>query len=1236
MGDEFKRAPESFPYAFAGMNTRTRPDQLPPNKYPVAMNIRAYSATSVRTRPGQVSKFVTGGHPILALGTYAALSGAGALITDNLPRALAYDSASAIYLDTGSLIGTLTTPFPTVIGAVMIPFRPNASPTPWMYVANGADYQKFSAPSLTNVVTQQNVGIAEPSSPPEAAPNLLGFSQFELPAVSWVAGGGAGVIADVTRTTDTIGVTFPDPVTTNRFILQVATAGAVQYQVNELVRWTIAAVGYFAPVEDVLPAIAPAGGMTIQAIYYFTGATGRCVIVPTQNALSPALPTFTGNDPASGSIFAEDLLSSLRRGSLLKLSGGAEIVMVLSVTRGPNNTLSFETTTTGTHAAAETITGLPAIAVSNTLGSLTGGAGAGATLDSLALSSAIGGAGLATYTESSTLVRDAFAKPFASSNAVVPQRDDYVHCSLKFDDITQVNEIKILIDVGDGSFTQNYYYYTVRPSDLADAVANLQTQLAAAQIVAQRAIIDAIDATADPNLVHSTVTDSGAQTAPGNNQWTEITFPMVSFTRVGDDQTLSLANTNAVQIIVNAAGACAFVYGGLYVAGGGQPDVGDAGSPYFYRVRPRSSITGVVGNPSASTRYGISCRRQPARVNLPSAAYDSQIDTWDIFRYGGTVTSWRFIGSTPSSNASFPDNYDDAAAQAGDALDFDNFQPWPTIDVQNNGTATIVGTTAIITQSTPTLQVDAQRYLPGTLVQLGGLNVYTLRKRPVILAANSYLLEFVENAGTGTNIPYQIQEPIVAQQRLPYTWGPDASGTVFACGDPLRPGTLSFAKNYAPDSAPDSYNIEIVVPSEPLIGGVTLDGLAFVASTERWWALYPQPTNPTQRYSVVQQPFTRGLVAPYGVCDDGQIIYWWAKDGIYSSAKGSLTDADLYNLFPHEGVVGQVVTYATVTVQPPDYSRAGTFRMAYANGYLYATYQDSGGIYHTLVQDTRTGAWSLDNYSPAVSIFHHPEQQAGTLLSNTARYDELLMGNIAGVVSTQTDLVNDLGGPIACQVSSAEFDGGDARAPKQWGDFFVDCVPAASTGLTFTGYSLGLTVTGVFQPLTPSANRQRTPVSVGGVVVSDFMGLRAAWSDDFTAQSAATTLYLWQPSFTIQPARAISWKTFGTSFGFEGYGHIREVAIAYVSTAAITLTITSYDGQSPAAITIPSSGGAYVKTLFPLTANKGQLYMVQATSSATFQLFLDDSEVRIGQWGRAGAYAVSRNFGGANTREAII
>jgi len=114
----------------------------------------------------------------------------------------------------------------------------------------------------------------------------------------------------------------------------------------------------------------------------------------------------------------------------------------------------------------------------------------------------------------------------------------------------------------------------------------------------------------------------------------------------------------------------------------------------------------------------------------------------------------------------------------------------------------------------------------------------------------------------------------------------------------------------------------------------------------------------------------------------------------------------------------------------------------------------------------------------------------------------------------------------------------------------------------------------------------------------------------------------------VQPAKTSGWQTFGTSFGMKGFGHLREIALAWLSTASITLTVTTFDGQSPQIIVIPSSGGVYKKQLFPFTANKGQLFQFQATSPSPFQIFEDDLEIRTGQWGRIGPYDIRKSFGG--------
>ena len=116
---------------------------------------------------------------------------------------------------------------------------------------------------------------------------------------------------------------------------------------------TIAGGGTW-PVQDVYPANPQP--MAISAIYYYNGNTGPCVIAPNNLAAGPGTE--------GESLYTQNLLSALRRGSLVTFAGGiAETCLVLSVTEGPNGTVCFETSTINTHTAAETLTSPQAIQV---------------------------------------------------------------------------------------------------------------------------------------------------------------------------------------------------------------------------------------------------------------------------------------------------------------------------------------------------------------------------------------------------------------------------------------------------------------------------------------------------------------------------------------------------------------------------------------------------------------------------------------------------------------------------------------------------------------------------------------------------------------------------------------------------------------------------------------------------------------------------------------------------------
>ena len=67
---DFQRPRDGFRFAFGGLHLNDRPDAVPPGKYVLAQNIRAYSGNTIRTRPGQQLRFTTGGAPITDLSSY--------------------------------------------------------------------------------------------------------------------------------------------------------------------------------------------------------------------------------------------------------------------------------------------------------------------------------------------------------------------------------------------------------------------------------------------------------------------------------------------------------------------------------------------------------------------------------------------------------------------------------------------------------------------------------------------------------------------------------------------------------------------------------------------------------------------------------------------------------------------------------------------------------------------------------------------------------------------------------------------------------------------------------------------------------------------------------------------------------------------------------------------------------------------------------------------------------------
>jgi len=212
----------------------------------------------------------------------------------------------------------------------------------------------------------------------------------------------------------------------------------------------------------------------------------------------------------------------------------------------------------------------------------------------------------------------------------------------------------------------------------------------------------------------------------------------------------------------------------------------------------------------------------------------------------------------------------------------------------------------------------------------------------------------------------------------------------------LRPGTLYWCKGSNLDSAPDTNQMDVTDPSEPLVNGAMSGGRGVLASIKRFWVIMPNFFNALatatgtsgSTWTLQATSITRGLFIPRCLAvSGGGNIFFRVDDGIHISPGGlgseSLTDGDLYPLFSHEGSTPAAVVRNGKTIYPPNDSQPQKQQFSYQNGYLYYDYYGTDDAYHTLVFDEAAGGWIYDLYSTQV-VTHAPNE------------DESIQGILAG------------------------------------------------------------------------------------------------------------------------------------------------------------------------------------------------------------------------------------------------
>ncbi len=912
----YQRDPNGMRLQFGGMNIVLPPDQMPLNKYPFAQNIRAYLRDQIIARATEDSSVCTLPYAVHSLrrlnDTTPAGPPQGFILVAGASTNL---YAKCAQVDSGLSGNPIS----------MIPFRPNASVQPWMYVGDSIKMDKVRSDGL-----RYKMGIAEPqaaptitSTPAATVLSLLG----PVTVTYWGDSPHSGPVSDY------IWKSINDP------------GGSGPVRINT-----------------------PASGVTTGNSLLFDVIHGNqgTPMEWTQYTVSAGTVNTSGTavNWASGTDF-----TNLTPGQSIEITGVQYLITAVN-----SNILLHVSTSAGTQT--------------------------GATYQASAITGT-------TPVFQPALESEGYSDFNFACEAVlyVPAAGVYVLDAASKDDFMW----------GIGSSPAG-----------TPVVTNLLGPAGKSSTGQTKTALKGY-----PLMARVSTNDGGGQTLTGQ---VSVNFPAAGNYPIEIDYDYWYHSGRHLTIKAN----------GINI----PPIPGSTITQAQYRYTYRSSATGATSNPSPASAESSQSVLANQVVAVPSS--DPQVDKIDFYRLDTGLTNYTYVGTGPNSNAPFTDALLDTDIAANPILQFDNFEPFPSIDLPKAGVVNVSGGVATWVSGD---QFNV-RWLPGTIIIVGpysgpgpiGAIAYTLDKRPISTTQltatnveNSGGIETVVPIASGTGLTYNIAEPILAAQPLPYLWGPtDNVSFFFGCGDPLRPGTLYWSKGNNPDSAPDTNQQDVTSPSEPLVNGCIVNGIGLVMTPERGFLIYPNFFNALATvqgtvgatWTLQESISTRGLYMPRCLTvDGGGNVFFRAKDGIYIAPGGqggkSITE-DLYNLFPHEGIVPEPVVRAGYAIYPPDDTLPQLQKMNIANGYLYYDYQGTNGMPQTLVFDIEAKGWVIDVYQyPA---FVH-------VLEEGPNINGVLLGCTDGSIRPLTDS----GAETQCAVIlMPSYNASDTRAQKHFGDLYIE------------------------------------------------------------------------------------------------------------------------------------------------------------------------------------------------------
>jgi hypothetical protein len=773
-----------------------------------------------------------------------------------------------------------------------------------------------------------------------------------------------------------------------------------------------------------------------------------------------------------------------------------------------------------------------------------------------------------------------------------------------------IEEVRIYFDVGDGTFTQDYYYKSVTPATWTPAVSGTQTTADnQTELVAGRAA-GGVDVrqlgVTSPSLLPSDYPTlqslQAVQMNPGAGAWTQIIVRLDEFNQVGaaGNPGNDWANVVAWQVTFQTQPNQGTVIGvDDIVAVGGSGLDSFAGQPYDYLYTFYNQNTGCESTPSVAMIQSnfLSVQRIPITVTFTQPT-DTQVTHIRIYRRGGSLTNaWYYVNQVAvGTGNTYVDTYADSIIEVNPTANIDADPP-VTVVMQVPMNLTISNSSVgpgMVTVNLTTFVNPQSPLAENQLVTIGTSG--TQEQVRVITFGGSgggafftAYLQYEHFAGepvTATTIPNQSM-PLFAI----------AFDQAFLAGDPNNPHVLYYSVTYSPETFPQENFIEVGTPDSPIMALVVLRGFLYVFTTKTVYQIFGgQGSTPV----AIPTGVMHGLQASFCWAASENVIYYLSYDGIYAFQGSGST----YMTRDTEWI------WTGKNLGPvPAANTADKFEfvMAYANHELFVSYVDQNGNWHRQIYDDRYNRWRNDTAAVGNILAMNFEQDTGSFVVGKDdgmiyldRVNDFDSGGYSGGVQVKN--------PIPFNLQTAQLDQGVPKASKVYNEVSVDCTLNGNTVDVYAIFDDGNTT--LFLGTLTGTTRQQFQLNINAGDGYQSLNVGIMITGSVTAVCTFNEVHI---RALVNAEFRMSADTYWLRLNSDSWKVVKQGYFEYQAPDAGGINVEVYaEGNIAAPIytfNLPQSTNRISKRVrFP--AKKRKLWRFVSTSASQFQMWMPETEIQ--------------------------